>query len=232
MTTLFAIGSMGIAANKAKAQEPIKQDTFEYSNPVDKYTSEDLPEAFRDTVNLSSWTNDPEVLSKAPSPKFRLKGEEKIAKVVVDITNCMAYTYDSEGKAKEAFYVANGAPSSPTKPGIRQVISKMTYPYKNCSRASKRYRFPRDYGPKIAYMNIVDTITGALSDNGQYAHGTISDRRLLRKDVHLTKETKFDKNLLRENRHFTHGCTRFFDRDDLYLVNDVLVIGDWFKFVK
>ena len=74
MTTLFAIGSIGIAANKLNAQEPIKQDTFEYSNPVDKYTSEDLPEAFRDTVNLSSWTNDPEILSKAPSPKFRLKG--------------------------------------------------------------------------------------------------------------------------------------------------------------
>ena len=213
--TLLTTCSIGFAVNKAKAQEPVARDTFEYVNPVDRYTSEDLPAVFRETVNPSSWTNNPKILGNAPSPKFKLKGNETIAKGVVDITNCKFYVYDSEGKAIEAFNVANGASSSPTKQGVRKVISKMIYPYSNCPKNTKRYRFPRDYGPKIAYLNLVDTITGTLRDNGQYLHGT---RR--------------ENVLLRENRHFTHGCTRLHNRDALYVVNDVLKVGDYLKFVK
>ena len=190
-------------------------DTFVPCNPVDKYTSDDLPKVFREPVNPSSWTNDPNVLVNAPSPKFMFKGQEMIAKGVVDIKNCKFYIYDSEGKAIEAFNVANGAPSSPTKPSVRKVLSKMEYPYSNCPKSSKRYRYPRDYGPKIAYLNIVNTKTGTLSDNGEYLHGTRSDKVLQRK-----------------NRHLTHGCTRLFNRDALYVINDVLKVGDYLKFVE
>ena len=213
--TLFTVCSMGLVSNRANAQTPAKQDTFEYCNPVDKYTPEDLPAVFRENINHSSWTNDPMVLKKAPSPKFKLKGKENIAKGVVDITNCKLYIYDSFGKAIEAFDVACGASYTPTKPSVRKVLSKMVYPYRNCPRASKRYRFPGDYGPKIAYLNLVDTITGTLSDNGQYLHGT-----------------RHDKDLLRKNRHFTHGCTRLPNRDALYVINDVLKVGDYLKYVK
>ena len=206
---------MGIAANKINSQTPPKQDSFEHRNPVDKYTKEDLPAIFREEVNQSSWTNDPNVLANAPSPKFTLQGKETNAKGVVDITNCKLYIYDSNGKAIEAFDVANGASSSPTKPSVRKVLSKMIYPYSNCPRGSKRYRFPGDYGPKIAYLNIVDTITGALYDNGQYLHGT-----------------RHDSHLRREKRHFTHGCTRLPNRDALYVINDVLDVGDFLKFTR
>ena len=109
--TLFTIGTLGLCTNKANAQNSTKQDSFEYTNPVDKYTSEDLPVVFREEVNPSSWTNNPIVLANAPSPKFSIKGEEKIAKGVIDITNCKLYIYDSNGKAIEAFNVANGATS-------------------------------------------------------------------------------------------------------------------------
>lgn len=213
--TLFAISSLGIAANKVRAQESTQKDTFKYCNPVDKYTSADLPVIFREAENPSSWTNNPKILAAAPSPKFNLKGKETIAKGVVDITNCKLYIYDSDGKAIEAFNVANGASASRTKAGIRKVLSKMVYPYSNCPKTSKRYRFPGDYGPKIAYLNIVDTVTGALSDNGQYLHGT-----------------RHDKVMLRKNRHFTHGCTRLPNRDALYVINDVLKVGDYLKFVR
>ena len=212
---IFATCSMGLVSNTANAQKHVKQDTFEYCNPVDKYTSEDLPAIFREKVNPSSWTNDPNILAKAPNPKFTVKNKEIIAKGVVDITNCKLYIYDSNGKAIEAFNVANGARSSPTKPGIRKVLSKMKYKYENCPKTSKRYRFPADYGPKIAYLNVVDTVTGTLYDKGQYLHGT-----------------RHDYVLLRENRHFTHGCTRLLNRDALYVINDVLEIGDYLKFVK
>lgn len=213
--TLFTLCSMGLVANKVKAQVPAKQDTVKYHIPVDKYTSKDLPVIFRDTVNHSSWTNDSILLSKAPSPKFNLRGIETVAKGVVDITSCKLYIYDSNGKAVEAFNVANGASSSPTEPGVRTVVTKMAYPYSNSPASTKRYRFPADYGPKIAYLNLVDTITGVLSDNGQYLHGTKNDQVLLRPD-----------------RHFTHGCTRLPNRDALYVINDVLKIGDYLKFVK
>ena len=64
-------------------------------------------------------------------------------------------------------------------------------------------------------INIVNTKTGVLSDNGEYLHGT-----------------RYDKKLLNTNRHLTHGCTRLFNRDALYVINDILKIGDYLMFVE
>jgi lipoprotein-anchoring transpeptidase ErfK/SrfK len=184
-------------------------------NPVNKYTQEDLPAVFRETVNPSSWTIDPAILKKAPSPMFKLQGKTTQAKIVVNVTDCRLYIYDESGKVKESFKTANGASSTPTPTGISKVLGKQTYPYRNCPRKSKRYRFPRDYGPRLAYLNVVDTITGELSDRGRYLHGT-----------------KHERALMRENRHVTHSCTRVHNRDALYIINDVLKIGDYIKYVK
>ena len=220
---LFMVGSLSYSAG-AEAQtvkkHPTSYDAFIRSvkmveNPVNKYTQEDLPAVFREKVNPSSWTIDPQILKNAPNPYFTLKGQKVLAKGVVDITNCRFYVYNEYGKAIESFKVAAGAPSTPTKPGIRKVLGKQTYPYKTCPRKSKRYRFPRDYGPRLAYVNHVDTITGELFDRGDYVHGT-----------------KFERALLRENRHVTHSCVRFHNRDAMYIVLDVLKIGDYLKYVK
>ena len=151
----------------------------------------------------------------APNPYFYLKGYKTMAKIVVDITNCRLYIYNDSGNAVESFKVAVGAFKTPTRPGIRKVLAKQTFPYTNCPKNSKRYRFPRDYGPKIAYLNVVDTITGNLHDNGAYFHGT-----------------RHESSILRQNRHLTHSCTRVHNRDALYIINDVLKIGDYLKYIK
>ncbi len=227
--------SLGVALSSAAlsfstpaaAQTSLKsieqpKDTFELVNktqktlnPVDKYTSEDLPKVFREPVNPSSWTNDPEILKDAPDPYFTLKGKKILAKGTVDITNCRFYVYDDNGKAIESFRVATGAPRTPTTTGIRKVLKKQIYPYLDCERGTKRRRFPFDYGPKIAYINVVDTITGNLHDNGGYFHGT-----------------RHEEAVARQNRHLTHSCVRVHNRDALYIINDVLKIGDYLKYIK
>ena len=215
---LAAAGTLAYAqpAHAQQVDLTQKPDTFvRTTNPVDKYTSEDLPKVFREPVNPSSWTNDPEILKDAPDPYFTLKGKKTLAKGVVDITNCRFYVYDCNGKAIESFRVATGAPSTPTKPGIRKVLKKQVYPYLDCDRGTKRRRFPFDYGPKIAYLNVVDTITGAMHDNGGYAHGT-----------------KHEKAVAAKYRFVTHSCVRWHNRDALYIINDVLNIGDFLKYVK
>lgn len=218
--TAYAINYSATAVSQNLKNANRLSDTFELvapapANPVDKYTQNDLPFAFKEDINPSSWTNDPNILKKAPNPIFTLQGEKIQAKGVVDITNCRLYIYNEFGKAIESFRVATGATKTPTKPGIRKVLGKQVYPYKNCPKNSKRYRFPRDYGPKIAYLNVLDTITGALHDNGEYFHGT-------RRESAVSKA----------NRHLTHGCVRVHNRDALYLISDVFKIGDYLKYIK
>lgn len=216
--TLFAACSLACVPAKAQQKAEIKKDSFELicnTNPVDKYSQEDLPRVFRETINPSSWTNDSSVLKNAPSPKFKIMSKNFVARGVVDVENCMFFVYNSAGKPIEAFKIATGKQSTPTDVGIRKVIAKMIYPYSSSPRRSKRRRHPADYGPKIAYLNIVDTVTGDLHDNGEYIHGT-----------------RHEKAITGANRHVTHGCVRFHNRDALYIVNDVLKIGDYIKFIK
>ncbi len=35
----------------------------------------------------------------------------------------------------------------------------------------KRYKSPNDYGPKIIYIKLIDTVTGEITDNGEFIHG-------------------------------------------------------------
>ena len=202
-------------AQAVSIKSPQKFNVSFRTNPVDKYTQEDLPKIFREPVNPSSWTNDPKILKNAPDPYFELKGKKTLAKCVVDITNCRLYVYDNSGKAIESFRVATGAPDSPTRPGVRKVLKKQIYPYSDCEPGTKRRRYPYDYGPKIAYLNAVDTSTGTMNDDGGYLHGT-----------------RHEEAVARTNRHVTHGCVRLHNRDTLYVVNDVLKYGDYLKYVK
>lgn len=235
---LAAAGTLAYAqpAQAQRVDLTQKPDTFiRTTNPVDKYTSEDLPKIFREPVNPSSWTNDPKILKTAPDPYFTLKGKKTLAKGVVDITNCRLYIYDNDGKAIEAYRVATGAPSSKTQPGIRKVLKKQVYPYLDCDKSTKRRRFPFDYGPKIAYMNIVDTITGKMWDNGDYVHGTRHEFLSL-KNIEIKYFDGFAHGVILFPKHntlyITHSCVRLPNRDALYLITNVLKVGDFFKYIK
>ena len=236
---LAAAGTLSYAqpAQARKIDLTQKPDTFVRvsANPVDKYTSEDLPKIFRERVNPSSWTDDPKILKDAPDPHFKLKGVRKLAKGVVDITNCRLYIYDSNGKAIEAYRVASGAPDTPTNPGIRKVLKKQIYPYLDCAQSTKRRRFPFDYGPKIAYLNVVDTITGKMWDNGDYLHGTRHEF-LFSKNIDIKYFDGMAHGVIispKNNTLFiTHSCIRLPNRDALYLITDVLKNGDFLKYIK
>ena len=69
--TSFLLSSAAQSQNKISVNDKSIPDTFvkapiDFKNPVDKYTQNDLPKAFREVTNPSSWTNDPEILKKAP----------------------------------------------------------------------------------------------------------------------------------------------------------------------
>ena len=213
--TSFTLSSAAQSVIRTPARANI--DTYEKTqsgsqNPVDKYTQEDLPAVFREAVNPSGRTNEPQILKNAPSPAFKLMNKDTNAALVVDITNCMVYRYNDKGKPIEAFKAATGKASTPTKTGVAKIIAILNYPYKTSPPKSKRRRHPRDYGPKIILMYKVDTTTGELHDDGRYTHGT-----------------RFENAI--EKGHITHGCTRVHNRDILYLA-DVLEKGMYVIFKK
>lgn len=220
----LAIAAMATSLNHATQvnTRPLIQpitadDTFikqpPAQNPVDKYTTEDLPKVFREEVNPSGWTNNKEVLKKAPVPKFQLMGEEKLASAVVDVTNCILYYYDMQGRPLCAFPVATGASSTPTSQGVKRVVAKLIYPYSTSPARSKRRRHPYDYGPKILYLYKVNTETGEEIDDGGYIHGTRRENAV-------------------EKGHITHGCVRLHNRDALYFINDLMQKDMYIVFKK
>lgn len=152
-------------------------NTLERSPNVDTYKTS-IP------INGS---NDISVLIKAPDPKITIAGEEKVASIVVDIKNNILYRYNRTGHPIKAYPVATGKTSTPTKSGIRIVDHIEKYPYKY-AYGSKRKRNPKDYGPYILILNILDVKTGKTYPTGQFIHG-------------CRHESSIGKKV-------SHGCTR------------------------
>ena len=228
VSAMFALCLLS-PAQKAKAQDTIPdtvkiqmpdtsaqiQDTFEYTipyNPVDKYTTMDLPKAFRKENNPSGRISDTAIINNAPNPSFTLKGQPKFANAIVDINNKILYCYDTLGNAQEAFKVAVGKPNTPTSPGVRRLVAKLVYPYSSSPPATKRRKYPNDYGPFILYLHKVDTITGKETDDGIYIHGTRNEDAI-------------------EKGAATHGCIRLHNRDVLYLNNEFFDKNMYIKFI-
>ena len=101
---------------KIKSSTPIKAQTYK-------------PDSFERTITPQGTSNH-SVLSCAPSPKIKIKGENTNAKIVVDLSTNILYKYDSNGNAEEAFLIASGARRTPTHKGVRIVTHKEYYPYK------------------------------------------------------------------------------------------------------
>lgn len=133
-------------------------------------------------------TTDKEVLLGAPNPHVKIKGEDKTAKFVVDLSKNVLYKYNLQGKPETAYMIASGKPETPTTKGVRVVTHTETYPYKTAPWSTKRRRNPGAYGPKIILLNRIDTKTGEQSEIGEFIHGN----------------NNFDSL----GRYISHGCMR------------------------
>ena len=116
-------------------------------------------------------TTSASVLFHAPSPYITVKGEEKIATIVVDLNKNILYKYDSLGIPQKAYLIASGKSKTPTDTGIRVVSHVERYPYKSAPQTTKRYKNPSDYGPRTIILLKIDPITGEKTPTGEFIHG-------------------------------------------------------------
>jgi lipoprotein-anchoring transpeptidase ErfK/SrfK len=167
---LFTIATGSILTAYPVTTPKPKSDTFEMTSATTKGTSSTS------------------VLSNAPSPKVKIMGKTQKATIVVDLTQNVLYKYDKKGKPESAYVISSGKSSSPTHEGVRVVSHVETYPYQTAPKTSKRRKHPKDYGPKIICLEVIDTKTGEKSSDGEFIHGTSNPNTL--------------------GKHVSHGCVR------------------------
>lgn len=135
-------------------KEPVKTDVFELNKHVP-----------------AEGTTHPSIIYGAPDSRIEIQGEYRNAVIVVDLDTNVLYKYDEEGNPEAAYLVASGKPSTPTETGVRVVKWVETYPYRSAGVKSKRYKNPRDYGPKIIVLDKINPKTGETSPTGEFIHG-------------------------------------------------------------
>lgn len=107
------------------------------------------------------------------NPNIKIAGEKKKATIVVDTQKNKLYHFAEDGSVIKEYDVATGKKSTPTDKGVRMVTWVEKYPYRTAPAASKRRKAPRDYGPKIIVIGVVDEKTGEITHfNGEFIHGT------------------------------------------------------------
>ena len=187
-----------------------------YNNSIPRITTEERVDSFASSITPQG-TVDKAVLAKAPSPDITIAGEKKKAGIVVDLRKNILYRYDENGNAKNAYLIASGAPWSKTDTGVRIVSHIETFPYRTAPVGSKRRRAPKDYGPKILIVNILDPKTGKQSNTGEFIHGCRSYH---------------DTFIKTKDRRISHGCMRMDNDVILALSKEVkpgeIVIIDYF----
>lgn len=151
---ITAIAVAGVAMPVYAQQSKTKQDTFELQHKVPV-----------------TGTSDSVLLAHAPNPDITIAGEKKSAAFVVDLSQNVLYQYDEKGHAVEAFLVASGKKTSPSKKGIFAVTHVESYPYRFAPARAKRRRNPSAYGPKIICLETVNSVTGERGVTGQFIHG-------------------------------------------------------------
>ncbi len=146
---------------------PMSNDVFEKQDTIE--VVDDMLKS-RNKTQLSS-----EELIEAPSPTVTIAGEERNVGIVVDTKTNKLYRYDDTGEVIDGYHVATGKlkanGKSLTTPGIRRVHHIENYPYKSAP-GTKRSRNPKDYGPNILYLTIINPKTGEeVGSNGEFIHG-------------------------------------------------------------
>lgn len=190
--------------------------TLSTAIPAQTRSAENLPkitQSLSDTFELTSSgrLTDSLLLRNAPSAEITIKGEKKLATLVVDIKNNLLYRYNQAGQAIEAFKMACGKSTTPTPTGISVITKIHDYPYLTCAPGTKRRKSPKDYGPKLLELFVVNPQNGTTFDNGVYIHGT-------RKPEAIGKK-------------WTHGCVRVHNKDILYLA-PLVKPGQYVHFIK
>ena len=137
-----------------------------------KFLTEQKSDVFEYTQKVPpAGSNSYSVLTRAPSPRINIAGEDVLCKIVVNLANNVLYTYNDYGIPTMAYLVASGAKKTPTDEGIRVVSGIEKYPYRTASKLTKRYKKPRDYGPMALILRKVDPETGKTSPTGEFIHG-------------------------------------------------------------
>lgn len=144
--------------------QEVKRDTFEHSviNP-DSVQKEEY-------IVPPSGTSNDSILKSAPNPEVSVAGVVHNAKIVVDLSTNVLYTYDRLGKALMAYRVASGAKKTPTHKGLSIVSHTEKYPY-TTAYGTKRKRNPRAYGPHAIILQKLDPKTGEKTNTGEFIHG-------------------------------------------------------------
>ena len=146
---------------------------------IDKTPSEDTFVLSKDTTSIvPKGTTNSRILESAPSPILLLNGKISKAKFVVDLAQNALFHYNNEGEAICAYLIASGKKSTPTETGARVVTHVETYPYRTASPRTKRYKNPRDYGPKIICLRKIDLRTGETAPTGEFIHGNNNPKSL------------------------------------------------------
>ncbi len=192
----FTIGcamlSIPNISNKAFSQNTIIQDTIQ----TDDFVVVTAP---------PEGTSDKEVLAGAPNPNIKIVGEDKIARFVIDLDKNVLYKYNIQGKPEMAYMIASGKRSTPTGKGVRIVTHTETYPYKTAPISSKRRRSPKDYGPKIICVDIINPKDGTRRSTGEFIHG--------------------NNNFSSLGRYASHGCIRM-DNEVIKELSGIVKRGD------
>ena len=160
----------------SKFKFPILAGTILLASPAinaqNSLNQEAKVDTFETTVIVPpKGTNEKIALMFAPIPQVEIAGEMKTAKIVVDLNKNILYTYNNNGVAEMAYLIASGKKSTPTDTGIRVVTNIESYPYRTASPNTKRYKNPKDYGPKAIILRKVDPKTGETSPTGEFIHG-------------------------------------------------------------
>ena len=156
-------------------------------------------------------TSDISILAKAPSPKVKIQGKIKNAKIVVNLSKNVLYFYDDNGNPLCAYLISSGKSSTPTSTGVRRVSHVETYPYNTAPKSSKRRRSPGAYGPKIIILDILDPKTGEISPIGEFIHGNNAPADL--------------------GKYVSHGCMRM-DNEVIKKLSGLVKRGDIVNIIK
>ena len=203
----LSLATASAAQNVALKQQQV--DTFEYVNPISP-----------------KGTSSPYVLMEAPSPEVEIAGEKKLAAIVVDLSKNVLYKYNEFGFAEAAYLVATGKKSTPTDTGVRVVKNIESYPYRTASKNTKRYKNPRDYGPKALILEIIDPKTGKQTPTGEFIHGNNNPSSL----------GKYaSKGCIRMDNEVIREIASQVEKGDIVLIvsggdeHDSAIDSEWFK---
>lgn len=168
------------------------------SGRLDQVTLESLEEE-APAAGKKLWeVEDP---GRIPSPWVMVKGQRRLARVVVVKNENRAFLFTSDQKLTRIFPIALGTPESPTRSGLRLVVDKLNEEQARSVGISSRWKTPYAFGVRILDLWETDPATGESRDVAQEIHGT------------------FERESI--GSQASHGCIRLYNEDVVFLYDAV-----------